>query len=598
MLAEIISRFHHGGALAERRSSMVKNSLWRMLLIWPGLVFAQSGFDVTGRISLRMQNTEYDQHSDLRPDSISSEQYGKTTVIPGWQQMLNISLFGRVKSVDVIFLADLKNNQWNRLKFSDYNSIPRVSLSLNWSNQTFVAGDFFDSYSELFILSREVRGSKYHAQWTDIWNKDSFLEVSILGGIVQKAIAEGSRTDGLYKQFETARQYRRWMGAGIIKFGRQNYFDLSLNYLYGKDQQSSINTSLNLPLKNNVYGGAGNFYLWERNIRLFAEFYQSIKDTLQFSQARDRAYYGGLDFRYQALNVIVLYENLGADYFTVGYPYLENDKRGVKGKVDYAFPEIIMLNTDFEFYKDNLSNKNYQPTASIALVNAGFTTLLTGWPELTVRYGWRTDRSNTVFDPDRQPFKTDRLSTKIEGRLAFNLNRNRFSLSAIKLNLEDKSLIAAILPLSTRQFITGLTYYSSAVTNLYFTVGALYSQLKLSNNQQNINLYLYETNRWNIIPQRLILESTANLIQNDASNGGTQDMLNDYFMLQGELSLEYFFSGQLSFKIIVGTDNKKYQYNLDEARMIISNPEYGPAYFNGYESYKALITGGEINWIF
>jgi hypothetical protein len=122
--------------------------------------------------------------------------------------------------------------------------------------------------------------------------------------------------------------------------------------------------------------------------------------------------------------------------------------------------------------------------------------------------------------------------------------------------------------------------------------------MRLSNNQKNINVYLYESNRWNIIPQSLLLESTLTMIQNDASGSGTPDVLNEYVTLVGELSLEYFFSSQMSFKIIVGTDNKNYRYSIDEARQIISNPEYGPTYFNGSESYKALIVGGEINWIF
>ncbi len=569
-----------------------------MLIICPAIVMSQPGFDLTGRVSLRVQNTGYDQNSEIRPDSISADQYGITTLIPGLQQMLNISLFGRTSNLDFTFLADLKNNEWNRLEISNFNSIPRVSLYLHWSNQELIAGDFFDSYSELFILSREVRGGKYQVQVPDVWGKKSFLEVDIMGGMVQRAIAEGSRTAGLYKQFETAGQYRRWIGAGIIKIGQQNYFDLTLNYLYGKDQESSIETSLNIPLKNNVYGGSTNFYLWDNNIRLFAEFYQSTKDTLKSGQGKDQAYYSGFDFRYRTLNLTMLYEKLGGDYFTVGYPYLDNDKQGIKGKIDYAFPEIIILNTDFEIYKDNLDKQNYQPTASISLINAGFTTLFAHWPELTLRYGLRTDLSKTIYDFDDQPFKTDKTSTKLEGRLAFNLERNRFSLSAIKLNLKDHSLIGSILPLSTNQFITSLTFYSSAVTNLFFTVGAVHSYMRLSNDQKNLNLYIYETNRWNIIPQRLLLESTMTMIRNDASGGGTQDILNDYFTILGEISFEYFFSTQMSFKVIVGTDNKKYKYTLDEARQIIADPEYGPTYFNGSETYRALIVGGEINWIF
>ena len=576
----------------------MKIRIYWISVLWPGLIMAQSGFDLTGRVSLRIQNTGYDQDSEIRPDSIKAADYGKTTLIPGLQQMLNISLFGRTNNLDLTFLADLKNNDWNKLEFSNFNSIPRLTLNLHWADQELVAGDFFDSYGELFILSREVRGGKYHLQLTDVWGRESFLEVKMLGGIVQRGIAEGDRTNGLYKQFETAGQYRRWMGAGIVKVGMKSYFDLTLNYLYGKDQESSIDTSLNIPLKNNVYGGATSVYFWDRNLRLFGEFYQSSKDTLNLSGVLDQAYYGGLDFRYRKFNMVVCYENLGANYFTVGYPYLENDKRGVKGQLDYAFPKIIMLATDFELYKDNLAKHIYQPTASTSIMNAGITTLFSGWPELTLRYGLRTDKSGSIPDQENQPLKTNKTSTKIEGRLAFNFNRNRFALSAIKLDLDDKSLIGSALPLSTKQFITSLNFYSTAIRNLFLTTGAVYSHLQLSNDQKNANLYMYETTRWDIVPRRLQLESTLTLIQNNASHGGTQDVLSDYFAFLGEVSLEYFINAQISFKIIIGTDTRQYQYTTDDAWQIISNPEYGPTYFNGFESYKALIAGGEINWIF
>jgi hypothetical protein len=582
----------------DRRSTGVKIRSFWVLFLWPGLIMAQSGLDLTGRVSLRVQNTGYDEDSELLPDSISAADYGKTTLIPGLQEMLNISLFGRTRNLDLTFLADLKNNDWNTLELTNFNSIPRLTLDLRWANQELIAGDFFDSYSDLFILSREVRGGKYQVQLADLWGNESFLEVKALGGIVQREIDEGDRSNGMYKQFETAGQYRRWMGAGVIKAGMKKYFDVTLNYLYGKDQESSIDTSLNIPLKNNVYGGATNLYFWERNLRLFGEFYQSTKDSLNLSSVSDEAYYSGLDFRYRTFNLVFYFENLGGDYFTVGYPYLENDKRGAKSLLDYAFPEIIMLTTDFEFYKDNLVKEIYRPTASTSILNVGLTTLLPHWPELTIRYGLRTDLSDTLYDQENQPLKTEKTSIKIEGRLGFNFDRNRLAISAIKLDLDDESLIGSVQPLSTRQFITSMNFYSTAVRNLFLTTGAVYSDLQLSNGQTNFNLYVYETTRWDIVPRRLQFESTVTYIQNNASSGGIQDVLNDYFALLGEVSLEYFISTRLSFKLIVGTDTKKYQYNTDDALNIIANPEYGPVYFNGFESYKGLIAGGEINWIF
>jgi hypothetical protein len=567
-------------------------------MIWPALIFGQAGFDLTGRASLRIQTTAYDENSAILPDSIPDDQYAKTTLIPGLQQTLNLSLFGRTENLDATFLADLKNNDWNTLQLSNLNSISRLTLALKWANQELIAGDFFDSHNELFIFSREIRGGRYYLKVPHVWTPHSFIEVWTMGGEIQQAIDEGSRSEGLYKQYENAGQYRRLMGAGILKMGLSNTFDLTVNYLYGKDKEASIDTSLSLPLQNKVYGGAVNFYLWDRKIRLFAEYNRSVKDTLKVSQVPDEAYFAGLGFRHATLNLIFAYESLGTDYFTMGYPYLENDKRGYKGQLDYAFPRILQFTTEMEIYDDNLNEKTDLPTASTTILNAGLTTLFAGWPEIGLRYGIRSDLSATIYDQDDQPFKTDKMSTKIEGRLAFNLDRNRFSLSFINLDLEDKSQIGSTLPLSTKQSIGSLNFYSSAVTNLFLSSGVVYSYLELSNDQTNDNLYLYGTTRWNIIPRLLLLESSLTLIKNEARNGGTQDLLNDYSALLAEVSLEYFVSSQFSFKLILGTDDKNYRYSTEDALDVVSDPNYGPAYFNGYESYNALIAGGEINWIF
>ena len=88
------------------------------------------------------------------------------------------------------------------------------------------------------------------------------------------------------------------------------------------------------------------------------------------------------------------------------------------------------------------------------------------------------------------------------------------------------------------------------------------------------------------------------IILNDADNGGTQDILSDYYQVNGEISFEYFFSNQVSFKVLTGTDKRNYKYSNSNALEIIANPDYGPTYFNGFESYSGLIVGGELNWIF
>ena len=120
----------------------------------------------------------------------------------------------------------------------------------------------------------------------------------------------------------------------------------------------------------------------------------------------------------------------------------------------------------------------------------------------------------------------------------------------------------------------------------------------MTNDQNNYNSYLYGTFRWDILPRILKLESDLTFIKNKASGSEDDDVLSNYDYIVGEISLEYFFSNQVSFKLIAGTDQKKYRYNIEKALEIIADPAYGPTYFNTNESYNAIILGGEINWIF
>ena len=51
-------------------------------------------------------------------------------------------------------------------------------------------------------------------------------------------------------------------------------------------------------------------------------------------------------------------------------------------------------------------------------------------------------------------------------------------------------------------------------------------------------------------------------------------------------------------KILAGNDYRDMRYALAQAQKVIADPDYGPTYFNGYESYNGLKYGVELNWIF
>ena len=580
-----------------RKEQVFRNVLFNLsfcilMICFPFILGAQSGFDLTGRVSFRTESTGYDEESQIKPDSISAEEYGKTTLIPGLSHRLNLAVFGRTKDMDLNLLSDLEYNDWNKF------DLKRFSLNMIVSQHDIMIGDYFETLNETFIQSREIRGARYRLLLNNTFGQNSFIHINALGGITQKAVSEGEMLPDLYKQFESSGQYRRFLTAGEVKIGNSNHFDIALNYLWGEDQQSSIDTSINDPMANSVYGSYANLYFWERNIRFFGLYYYSLKDTLTAKNINDFSFNGGVDLQYKSFKFIALYQRLGYNYFSMGNPYLENDKEGFKGLLGYTIPDIISLSSDFEYYNDNLDNLSSLPTTLTRFLNISATSYIPGWPELTLRYGLRMDKSNTVYDGEENPVKTDRVTGKVEGGLSFGINETRFMISAIRLDMDDKSLLSSGAPLGTEQLIANFNLYTPAIQNLFFSGGCVYSTLKMTNNQKNYNTYLYGALRWDIVPRRIQLESNLTYINNDASGGDTQDLLNQYGHIIGRISLEYFFSNQLSIKIIAGTDTKKFSYSTEQALEIIADPTYGPTYFNSNESYNSLILGGEFNWIF
>jgi len=576
------------------------------LILIPIILLGQSNLDITGRVSMRVQTINYDDESKIKPDSISSEKYGKSTLIPGLQQSMNLSLFGRMQNFDFTLLSDLKNNDWNKLDFSDVNSVERFSLNMRLFNHELVLGDFYQSGNDRFLQSREIRGIKYSTKIDEALGQKTFIYIDGLAGQTQKAIEVNDRLQSIYKQFETSGQYSRFLSAGNIKVGKTGLFDVSMKYLQAEDKKSSIKESINPALKNNLLGAECHLFLWGKRIRLFGDYFSSTKDTIDVGSVNDYSLTGGVDLLINNVKLMLLYNRIGYDYYTMGYPYLENDKEGLKAIAGYNISNWLIINSDYEWYENNLKNNIFKPVTKTNILNTGFTTLVQDYPEFTFNYGWRIDKGDKVLDRDSLEQSTDKVTQKFEIKLAYKINRSRFSLSATSLNLNDKSFIGSglstdslvVSPLGTNQFISSFNFYSQASQYLFFSGGIVYSTLTLTNDQKNNNYYIYETNRWDILPRKLKMESTVTAIFNDANNRGVQDYLGDYFQLNAEISFEYFFNDFVSLKIITGTDSRNYRYSIDEALKVIADPDYGSTFFNGNESYSSWLIGGEFNWNF
>ncbi len=578
-----------------------------VLLLTPLFLVAQKAIDVTGRVSSNTLFFDYDENSDIKPDTISSKEYGKTSLIPGLHQQINLSLFARTKNLDISLLSDFRVNKWDEFnlgddfgQFMDQESMERFSLSIRFLNHEITLGDFYESGSEFFIQSREIRGGKGSFTFENLWNRKSFLEINAVAGLAQKALLQGQRLRGIYKQFESSGQYRRYMAASSVRTGERGLYKIGLHYLFAKDVQSSIDKSLNDPLGNQNVGMDGSVFMWDNNIQLFAEGYFSTKDTLEYGKENDHSYKGGIDFRYKQFKMIALYQRMGGNYYSAGYPFLLNDRQGARLQVAYSFPKVLIASFDGEFYENNLDGEETIPTTTTRFGEVAVTTQFKDVPEFTLLFGLRDDNSDSIFDEENEETKTDKISKKYEFRVSHDFNLNRISLSTIFLDLDDFGKVAGDTSslLGTEQFIASLNFYTRPTNNFFISGGGVYSRLLLTNNKDSRNIFLYQSSRWDIIPRILILESTISGSKNNASNGGTDDFLNDYWQVDGRLSIEYFFNQNISLKLIGGSNRRQMDYSIKQAQQTLLSPDIEPTFFNGNESYNALIYGAEVNWIF
>ena len=371
-----------------------------------------------------------------------------------------------------------------------------------------------------------------------------------------------------------------------------------MHYLYAQDQKESIDSSLSDPLGNQNIGFDAALFLWQNRLQLFGEGYFSTKDTIGFGSDNDYSYKTGADFRYNNFKLTGFYQRLGYNYYSAGYPFLLNDREGFRIQSAYSFPKLFIVNVDAEQYDNNLDDIEVTPTTTTRIAELSVTSALPKAPEITVLYGFRDDISDLLTIENFGNSKTDKISRKYELRISQSFNINRVSLTTIYLDLDDNSLIPGGAPLGTEQFVGSLNFYLRPRTNFFISGGAVYSRLILTDSKESRNYFLYQSSRWDILPQKLVFESNINFSLNDSKNGGNDDLLNKFWQGDGRISLEYFFNTNFSLKLIGGTNMRQMDYSSREALEVLISPDVEPTFFNGNESYNALIYGAEINWIF
>jgi hypothetical protein len=277
---------------------------------------------------------------------------------------------------------------------------------------------------------------------------------------------------------------------------------------------------------------------------------------------------------------------------------LLTDREGILIEGAYRFADAVVVGLEGEQYEDNLDNREGIPKTTTKIAEISMETYFKNWPRISLSWRYRDDRSDVVDLGEDLLSQTKKQTQTIDGRINFARGSNRFSFSSLYIDLNDHSLVPGGEPLGTLQLVNSMNIYVRPSSQLYLSGGTVYSYMEMTNEQLNHNIYTYASGRWDILRQKLTLEATMSLLYNEADNGGVQDMLSDYNQIAGEFGLEYFFNNNISFKVIVGSDVRRMRYSTEEALQVIADPDYGPQYFDTFESYTGIKYGSEINVLF
>lgn len=468
----------------------------------------------------------------------------------GWENKLNIFIMGTTPKTNItgsgIFVFPYEEDEENKFK-TEF-----IHLNLNAPKYNLTLGNSISNVSEASVYNLRLRGAKLT---TSLLNS----KIELFGGRTDEAEEADSQASGAYAQY-----------TGGIRLSRpiNPAYTLGMTLLSSSDDKGSISSPGQVyPLSNSLLGLDINYSPY-KNLGIVGEYLKSWHDENKSDDEkskRDDAYKIQAKGRFKGAHLKAGYKRIGANYYTVGNPYLLTDYQGADLKVEYPFKDIYTVGAGYETYEDNLDGDD-SFTRRTKVLDLSFKVAPSRLPRFTFGYKQRSITSNKVeVETGKKEYDDQRktISAGLMGRLKkVNWNLNIYKTYLI----DDSKYSSGYQKQDDREFLTGsLSLSSQFLKNRLDLMTTLSDRIfkNVTTGEKEETFYSILRLRYKLIPPKL------NFLTHGSYTANVDDGLKPEETEMG-LGLDYYLSSRQSFSFACkhksNREEDKYQANTVEVK--------------------------------
>ncbi len=397
----------------------------------PGFAALRAPHEATasfiGNVTTGMQVFAPRSQSDsLKQDHYPGEE-NVSTYVDNVQPEMQLFASGKNGDADVDLTLDMYGNSWTGLRRNNTN------LSLSYSNQQLILGDFYENNSETSILSRKMTGLKYDGNFWEMGRGVKRVNIRAAFGQSELPKECGGHEIDLYNTLVdtgmSIRQQMTYEAAITVKPTLNS--QIGVRGLIARDQAYKTfigQIAVNDPKAPNLMEAQtgdieGRIDLLEGKLSLNAELDMGGNDTLndtlaadsskiskiawydpQVPQAvstvfqkvatgRNYSFTAGATGIFDGYKVNLAAGQIAPNYFSAGNPYLEIDRRMVNLSAEKDFSEKMSASLSADYQRRTLSTSPVDNTTILFAGKYGWGQFL---PEVDLNYMFYYETSKEI----------------------------------------------------------------------------------------------------------------------------------------------------------------------------------------------------------
>lgn len=321
----------------------------------------------------------------------------------GIQPELQFFANGRRGDADINLLMDMYGNQW--LSTTNYLGKNMFNLAMNYSHQSVVIGDFFESGSETSIPGRQMTGIRYSGKYFEMGRGEKRLVFKLAAGETEIAKDSGDHEIFVYNQTVdtgmSKRQQITYLAEATLKPTRLS--SVTARGIIAHDQTGKplFRKSLSDPAAVDPVSAqtgciSGNIFLLNQKLELYSEIDMGSADTLSDSTADKIAWYnpqvekavpkvfslfnsedfmqhyavsGGMRGNFNGYKGNIRYLQIAPNYYSAGDPYMVNWRKNGLLSIGRQILDNLELTGSYEFDRTSLPGYGEDNTPTVTDLN-------------------------------------------------------------------------------------------------------------------------------------------------------------------------------------------------------------------------------------